>query len=185
MGLATVPPRGVVVIVPVLVIGLLGYVIAGVIGKVFAEVIIDLLWPLAGWLRAAALPLTFGLRHVERLVESLSGRSQSQQRPAHLQLEIPAEDDAPDEDAEPELPESAHVLLRQAVVLTRTDVGELMTPRSSIISLPSTVSAMEAAMTFRRTGLSRIPVFEESRDDIVGVLYAKDLFARMTEARTR
>jgi magnesium and cobalt transporter len=27
-------------------------------------------------------------------------------------------------------------------------------------------------------------MFEESRDDIVGVLYAKDLFARMTEART-
>lgn len=184
VGLATVPPRVVVVIVPVLVIGLLGYVIAGVIGKVFAEVIVDLLWPLAGPLRAAALPLTFGLRLVERLVESLAGRSQSLHRPAHLQLEIPVEDDAPDEDAEPELPESARALLQQVVVLTRTDVGELMTPRLSIVSLPSTVSAAEAAATFRRTGLSRVPIFEESRDDIVGVLYAKDLFARMTEART-
>jgi len=184
VGLATVPLRVVVVFVPVLVIGLLGYVIAGVIGKVFAEVVIDLFWPLAGSLRAAALPLTFGLRQVERLVESLSGRSQSLHRPAHLQLEIPVEDDTPDEDAEPELPESAHVLLQQAVVLTRTDVGELMTPRLSIVLLPSTVSAAESAATFRRTGLSRIPIFEESRDDIVGVLYAKDLFARMTEART-
>jgi CBS domain containing-hemolysin-like protein len=53
-----------------------------------------------------------------------------------------------------------------------------------IISLPSTVSAAEAATAFRRTGLSRVPIFEESRDDIVGILYAKDLFARMTDART-
>jgi CBS domain containing-hemolysin-like protein len=184
VGPATAPPRVVVVILPVLVIGLLGYVIAGVFGKVFAEVIIDLLWPLAGLLRAVALPLTFGLRRVECLVELLSGRSQSLHRPAHLQLEIPVEDDAPDEDVEPELPESARVLLQQAVVLTRTDVGELMTPRSMIISLPSTVSAAEAATAFRRTGLSRVPIFEESRDDIVGILYAKDLFARMTDART-
>jgi CBS domain containing-hemolysin-like protein len=184
VGPATAPPRVVVVILQVLVIGLLGYVIAGVFGKVFAEIIIDLLWPLAGLLRAVALPLTFGLRRVECLVELLSGRSQSLHRPAHLQLEIPVVDDAPDEDVEPELPESARVLLQQAVVLTRTDVGELMTPRSMIISLPSTVSAAEAATAFRRTGLSRVPIFEESRDDIVGILYAKDLFARMTDART-
>src|SRR5580692_1638014 len=39
--LTSLPVRVGVVIVPVLMIGLLGYVIAGVIGKVFAEVIID------------------------------------------------------------------------------------------------------------------------------------------------
>ena len=93
------------------------------------------------------------------------------------------EDDAIDQDDELDLPESARELLRRAVLLTRTDVGELMTPRTSIVSLPSTVSAAEAAATFRRSGLSRLPIFEESRDDIIGILYAKDLFARMTEAR--
>jgi CBS domain containing-hemolysin-like protein len=183
LGLATSPPRVIVVVFPVLAIGLMGYVIAGMIGKVFAEVIVESFWPVAGVLRALAVPLTFGLRQVERLVELFSGREEALHRPAHLQLEIPAEDDAPDQDTEPDLPESARVLLQQAVALTRTDVGELMTPRSSIVSLASTVSASEAAATFRRTGLSRVPVFEESRDDIVGVLYAKDLFARMTESR--
>ena len=181
--LASLPIRVGVVIVPVLVIGLLGYVIAGIIGKVFAEAVIDSLWPLASAVRAIALPLTFGLRQIERLVESLSGSSRSPHRPAHLQLEVPVDDDAINLDDEPSLPESARVLLQRAIHLTRTDVGELMTPRSSIISLPSTVSAAEAAATFRRTGLSRVPVFEESRDDIVGVLYAKDLFARMTDGR--
>jgi CBS domain containing-hemolysin-like protein len=178
------PSRVVAVILPVLGIGLLGYVIAGVIGKVFAEIIIDALWPLTTGLRALAAPLTFGQRQIERLVEAVSGRSGSTQRPAQLQVEVPIEDDADDDDDdEPDLPESARVVLQQAILLTRTDVGALMTPRSSIVSLPSTVTIAEAAATFRRTGLSRVPIFEESRDDIVGVLYAKDLFARMTETQ--
>ena len=33
-----------------------------------------------------------------------------------------------------------------------------------------------------RPGLSRIPLFGENRDDILGILYAKDLFPLMTEA---
>ena len=182
--LTSLPVRVGVVIVPVLMIGLLGYVIAGVIGKVFAEVIIDSLWPMARTIRAVASPLTLGLRQVERLLESLSGSSLSPQRPTQLQLELPVEGDSTDLDDEPNLPESARILLQQAIVLTRKDVAELMTPRSSIVSLPSTVSAVDAAATFRGTGLSRLPIFEESHDDIVGVLYVKDLFARMTEART-
>ena len=50
---ATFPSRVGLVILPVLVIGLLGYVVAGVIGKVFAEVIID-----SSWLLAAAAALS-------------------------------------------------------------------------------------------------------------------------------
>jgi CBS domain containing-hemolysin-like protein len=169
----------------VLTIGFLGYVLAGVAGKVFPEIVIDRLWPLAGGLRALALPLTFGLRQIERLMEAAaSGRSRAGHRPAHLQVEVPVGDDAEDDEDEPELPESARNALRQAVLLTRTDVGTIMTPRSAIVSLASTVFAAEAAATFRRTGLSRIPIYGESRDDIVGVLYAKDLFARVTNVQT-
>jgi CBS domain containing-hemolysin-like protein len=154
-----------------------------VIGKVFAEIVVDALWPAAAAIRAAASPLTFGLRRVERLADWLAGRSVPVHRPASLQVEIPGEDELTDEDDEPELPESARVLLQQAVALTRKNVYELMTPRSSMVSLPSTVGAAEAAATFRATGLSRVPIFGESRDDIVGILYAKDFFARMTDAR--
>src|SRR5262249_11778418 len=155
-----------------LAIGLVGYVLAGVIGKVFAEAVVDSLWPAARSIRTAAAPLTFGLRQVERLVESFSGRSASLQRPTSLRLEL--ENEASHEDIEPALTESARAVLSNAVALTRTDVGELMTPRASIVSLPSTVSAAEAAATFRKSGLSRVPMFGESRDDIIGILYLKD-----------
>jgi len=87
---------------------------------------------------------------------------------------------------EADLPESTRELLRRAVEWTRLDVSEIMTPRSAIVMLPLSVSARSAARTFRETGKSRVPLFGENRDDIVGVLYAKDLFPKMTEeASTR
>jgi CBS domain containing-hemolysin-like protein len=67
------------------------------------------------------------------------------------------------------------------VDLTRRDVSELMTPRSAIVSLPATVSAAAAAQAFRETGHNRIPLFGENRDDILGILYARDLFPLMID----
>jgi CBS domain containing-hemolysin-like protein len=176
------PTRVEWVVLVVLAIGLLGYVIAGAIGAVFAEAILEATWPATAALRAAALPLTTGLRLVERLVEAAGGRSEARQRPASVEVEIPTEEEVP-EYTEPELPEAARALVQRAVELTRTDVAEIMTPRPLIVSLPSTVSAADAAATFRQTGLSRIPMYGANHDDIVGILYAKDLFPRMTEVK--
>ena len=177
------PPRVEWLLLMVLTIGLLGYVLSGVIGKIFAEPIIDATWPASGLIRALAIPLTFGLRQVEWLVEWAAGRLESPHRPASVEVEIPSEEEA-SEDDEPDLPESARKLLQHAVELTRTDITEIMTPRPLIVSLPSTVTAETAADTFRKTGLSRIPIFGANHDDIIGILYVKDLFARLTEVKS-
>jgi CBS domain containing-hemolysin-like protein len=172
------------VILIVLAIGVLGYVLAGVIGKVFAETIIDATWPASGFIRAMALPLTFGNRQVERLVEWFAGTDESSHRPASVEVEISMtdEDDAT-EDEEPDLPEPVRHMLQRTIELTRTDVAGIMRPRPMIVSLPSTATAEEAAAIFRQTGLSRIPLFGANHDDIVGILYVKDLFARVSEVK--
>lgn len=54
-------------------------------------------------------------------------------------------------------------------------VGQIMTPRTDIIALPSTATLDEARELIAREGHSRIPVYEDNIDDIRGVLYAKDL----------
>jgi CBS domain containing-hemolysin-like protein len=165
-------------------IGLLGYVLAGAIGKVFAEAFINATWPTSGFIRAVALPLTFGMRQVERLVEWFAGSGELSQRPASVEVEIsmPDEEES-DDDEEPDLPEPVRHMLQRTVELTRTDVSELMKPRPMIVSLSSTATAEEAAAAFRQTGLSRIPLFGANHDDIVGILYVKDLFARISEVK--
>jgi CBS domain containing-hemolysin-like protein len=172
------------VILIVLAIGLLGYVLAGVIGKVFAETIIVATWPASGFIRAVAAPLTSALRQVERLVEWSADADESPQRPASVEVEIAVTDeDEVAEDQEPDLPEPLRHMLQQTIELTRTDVSEIMKPRPMIVSLPSTATAEEAAAMFRQTGLSRIPLFGANHDDIIGILYVKDLFARLAEVK--
>jgi CBS domain containing-hemolysin-like protein len=164
-----------------LLVGAVGYVLAGVAGRVFAERVLDALWPVALPLRAVTGPLTVGVRQVENLIGRLAEPPDVPPRPASVEVEIPADADNPEGD-EPDLPESTRELLQHAYALTRRDVSELMTPASSIVTLPSTVAPRAAARVFCESGRSRLPLYGENRDDIVGILYAKDLFPRMTEA---
>lgn len=157
-----------------------GYLISSVVGTVFAEAFIEILWPISGFIRWLAFPLTYVIRRLERLIAYLAGAEEASSRPASVEVEVPAEAEEA-EDMEAELPEKARELLEHAVTLTRTEAFEIMTPRTEIVSLPSTVSAKDAARTFRETGLSRIPMYGENRDDVVGILYAKDLFPPLTD----
>lgn len=52
---------------------------------------------------------------------------------------------------------------------------EVMIPRVDMVCIEVNSSIDEALKLIRETGFSRIPVYEENRDNIVGILYAKDL----------
>ena len=54
-------------------------------------------------------------------------------------------------------------------------VHEVMVPRIDIVALPVTATLDEIVDTIVREGHSRIPVYEDTIDNIVGILYAKDL----------
>jgi CBS domain containing-hemolysin-like protein len=160
-----------------------GYLLAGVVGKVFAEPIVDAFWPAASMVRGLAWPLVRAAQGLEFLTEKYAGGPESSPRPASVEVEIRTEDGETSEDVEADLSEETMALLQHAVELSRTDVSEVMIPASAIVSLAATVTAPDAAETFRRTGRSRIPIFGSNRDDIIGILIAKDLWDRMVEAR--
>ncbi len=52
---------------------------------------------------------------------------------------------------------------------------EIMVPRIDITGLEVTSSGLDAIQLFTRSGHSRVPVFEDTIDNIIGLLYAKDL----------
>ena len=56
-----------------------------------------------------------------------------------------------------------------------TDVKDIMVPRIDMKCIDVNESIEEARKLVLETGHSRIPVYEESIDNIVGILYAKDL----------
>lgn len=70
-------------------------------------------------------------------------------------------------------------LIRSAIEFNDQDALDIMTPRVDVTGLEDTATYEEAAETFRLTDYSRLPVFHEDLDHIVGVLNEKD-FHKMT-----
>ena len=60
--------------------------------------------------------------------------------------------------------------------LTDTRVKETMIPRTDIIAVSNDVSIVELIEKFNESGISRIPIYDGDLDNIVSVVYAKDLF---------
>jgi len=59
---------------------------------------------------------------------------------------------------------------------SETICREIMIPRIDVVALDVSTSIAEAIDVVIRTGHSRLPVYEDSIDNILGLLYAKDLF---------
>jgi len=54
-------------------------------------------------------------------------------------------------------------------------VGEVMTPRVDIVSVPFDISNDELIKIINESGFSRFPVYKENLDKIIGIVHAKDL----------
>lgn len=64
-------------------------------------------------------------------------------------------------------------------------VRNVMTPKDAMVCIDVNQSVDDAVELIKRTGFSRIPVFERTEDNIVGILYAKDLLANRGETSIR
>lgn len=66
-------------------------------------------------------------------------------------------------------------MINRVFDFTDAEVREAMVPRMSVKGLPITASFEETKHTVRESGFSRLPVYREQLDDIVGVLFRRDL----------
>jgi len=66
-------------------------------------------------------------------------------------------------------------MINSIIELGERRLHEVMVPRIAIVALPAAATLEEAIDKVVDEGHSRIPVYEESIDEVVGILYAKDL----------
>lgn len=80
------------------------------------------------------------------------------------------------EEAEQEggIDEQESTLIRSAIEFTEIEAIDILTPRVDITAIPLDASKEEIARVFAETEFSRLPVYEESIDRIVGIIYQKD-----------
>ncbi len=91
------------------------------------------------------------------------------------------EDDDEDEDDDDEDREERE-LISSIIEFGDTIVREVMIPRIDMVTLPATASTDDAVDLVLEAGRSRIPLTGENIDDIVGLLYARDLLTLYDQA---
>lgn len=71
--------------------------------------------------------------------------------------------------------EEEHEMIRGIIEFEETVVREVMTPRVDVVAVDSQTSLAEVNEVIKERPLSRLPVYEETLDNVVGVFYTRDL----------
>jgi len=82
------------------------------------------------------------------------------------------------------LEEDERELIDSIFRFSETTVAEVMVPRVDVVALPKETPLMKALDVIVEAGHSRIPVYEDTIDKIVGILYAKDLLTCFRDGNT-
>ena len=72
-------------------------------------------------------------------------------------------------------------ILKGIISFGSTDVKQVMKPRIDVFSVSKTMSYIELIKQVRENRYSRIPVFDETIDNVAGVIYLKDLFPHLNK----
>ena len=77
--------------------------------------------------------------------------------------------------AEADISSAEEELIHGVFTLGQTEVHEIMVPRVDIVGIAATTPWSEVVDRFRSSEHARLPVYDETLDNIIGILYAKDL----------
>ena len=84
-----------------------------------------------------------------------------------------------------ELTDRESQLIRSAIEFDDVEVEEILTPRVDVVAVEDTTSLEELAQTFAESGYSRLPVYHDNIDNIIGVVHEKDFYlAKLKKAAT-
>jgi CBS domain containing-hemolysin-like protein len=71
------------------------------------------------------------------------------------------------------------VMIESVIEFRDTSVAQVMTARPDIIALPISASLTEVKQLLEESGHSRVPAFDGTLDQVVGILYARDLLKHL------
>jgi putative hemolysin len=157
----------------------LGEVIPKAVAQQWATGLILRLFRPLEWSARLLGPLTWGAARIVRGVLAPFGRPGERVRrlvsreELKLVLEMePGESDVTTLEAE---------MIDRIFSLGETAVREVMVPLVDVVAVPEAATCEDAIALIRTRGVSRLPVFRERIDNLVGVVTAMDLFRRGAE----
>lgn len=126
-----------------------------------------------GWFATVFKPIIWILNEIANLLLRAIGIDPTDTREAHTTDDLASLITAGRREGVVE--DFAHRLLTGAIDLGDLHAGEVMVPRTEVAALPVTASVAELEQVVVERGYSRIPVYEQSLDEVLGFVHAKDL----------
>src|SRR5215475_7030907 len=80
--------------------------------------------------------------------------------------------------------EAESALLRNILKLRNLTAYDVMVPRADIVAVPSDIALNELVRVISTKGHSRVPVFRETLDDVIGMVHIKDVLTCLTGERS-
>jgi len=126
-----------------------------------------------------ATPVLYVLQLYDGFVRRLAGvpRATPEEQQEEKQEEFL--DDLEQHRMEGTVDEEEQEMIENVLELRESTAGEIMTPRTDLVAVDVAADLPTVLEMIRKVGHSRIPVYEGNIDNIVGLLYAKDLLAEI------
>jgi magnesium and cobalt transporter len=125
---------------------------------------------------SASLPISRSILH--RVRQRLRGRHRDGNvRDSIAELVQQSIDDSQTDGTAPELDRQERALIANVLRLRGMTADDVMIPRADIVAIPVDVTLEQAQDQIRREGHSRLPVYREQLDDILGMVHIKDVFS--------
>lgn len=125
-------------------------------------------------LKMVLYPIGWSLTGLEFITRRLLGKPDDEEEENEW-LEQEVLDVVSEGEAQGAVDEDQKEIIKAVFQLADTAVSEIMTPRTDFDAIQAETTFDEVRELILRSGHSRIPVYEQSVDHIIGVLYAKDL----------
>jgi CBS domain containing-hemolysin-like protein len=177
------PPQWWLLLLDALLLGLIAAAaivwIPWAASRVLAETFIYHTWQTWKLTSRCVAPLVWGARAVDVVLHRATGKTP----------EVPNGDTFEEEirtivsegHREGLLEEDAREMIEGVIELGDADVAEIMTPRTDMHMIHVETPWDELVQNIVQSGHTRIPVFNKTRDDIVGIVYSKDLLPELAK----
>ena len=167
---ARIGPTVATVMVTILVL-VFGEISPKIIAREYAEEVSLFLAPFVKGLIILLTPLTFIFMGLKVLLKKIFGKNTEPEFSEDELLTIVEEAELGGA-----IGEEQSELISNAIEFNDIEAIDVLTPRVDIVAIEKGTPVAEIKQVFRESGLSRLPVYEDDLDNIIGVINQKDFY---------
>lgn len=170
------------IVVSSVILLLAGESIPKTFGVVYRMPISSAVSPLLSFFSRLEYPVVVGLEKISDFILNRYGQGKPRRTEPIMEDEFKTLIDAGSREGVVE--ESQRELINRIFELGDEPVTDIMVPRVDMFCLPVTMSLKEVAIRVVKARHERVPFYAGDRDDIVGILYVRDLISALQEKKT-